>query len=274
MASLDPPLKRVWTTLPPALKDVLRPALKGAATALRTLVGAQALDHAIGRVSVPHLTKAKLKRSFAQQGEDLILDRILTRVLGRDVREPGIYVDVGAFDAVDHSVTYLLYRRGWSGVVFDPSTRTQRSFRRRRPRDTFVNAVVGAEDGVDVDFFIPAASTGDQSLVSTKYPDDAGGFDKVTHRQVNLNHALSRAGVEKIDVLTIDVEGAELEILETLDFDRFRPSVIAVEIHGNDLARCLESPEARLILKRGYQAVGSAVITQFFVRRDEMASDD
>ena len=49
-----------------------------------------------------------------------------------------------------------------------------------------------------------------------------------------------------------------------------KPSVIAVEIHGNNLEECLKTDEVRLILERGYQFVGSAVITQFFVRKDEI----
>jgi FkbM family methyltransferase len=230
------------------------------------------LHHSIGKVSAPYLTKSALKRSFAQQGEDLILDRVLTRVLHKDIFKPHTYVDVGAYDAIDSSVTYLLYLRGWNGVVFDPSSFTQKSFKRWRKRDVFVDAVVGNEDGVDVDFYIPKYSLSDQSSVSTKYPnlEKIDGFDKLVFRQVNLNSELRRQGLSKIDVLNIDVEGAELEILKNLDFDFFKPSVIAVEIHGNDLEECLKSDEARLIISKGYQFVGSAVITQFLARKDEI----
>ena len=73
-----------------------------------------------------------------------------------------------------------------------------------------------------------------------------------------------------VDFIKLDVEGAELEILKSFDFDFFKPSVIAVEIHGNNLQECLKSDEARLILGKGYQFVGSAVITQFFARKDEI----
>ena len=96
-------------------------------------------------------------------------------------------------------------------------------------------------------------------------------FEKFTFRQVNLNDELKRQGIKKIDFLNMDVEGAELEILRTFDFEYFKPSIIAVEIKGNNLAKCLKSEQAKVILKNGYQAVGSAVITQFFVRKDEVA---
>ena len=130
---------------------------------------------------------------------------------------------------------------------------------------------MGNEDGVDVDFYVPKYSLGDQSLVSTKYPTSKNyDFNKFVFRQVNLNSELRRQGLSKVDVLNIDVEGAELEILKSFDFDFFKPSVIAVEIHGNNLQECLKSDEARLILGKGYQFVGSAVITQFFARKDEI----
>lgn len=254
--------------MPKDLKDFLRPTIVVLLKFVLGVVGAQSLKKPIGKISVPHFTKSALKRSFAQQGEDLILDRVLTRVLRKDVFKPHTYVDVGAYDAIEHSVTYLLYLRGWNGVVFDPSLSTQKSFKRWRKRDVFVNAVVGNEDGVDVDFYIHKRN----SLVSTKYPNSekVNDFDKLVFRQVNLNNELRRQGLSKIDVLNIDVEGAELEILKNFDFDFFKPSVIAVEIHGNNLEECLKSEEARLILDKGYQFVGSAVITQFFARKDEI----
>ena len=267
-------LKKVWRSLPQNLKDFLMPLIIVLIKLISSVFGLQNLNHSIGKVAVPYLTKFLLKRSFAQQGEDLILDRVLTRVLNKNVSKPHTYVDVGGYDAIDTSVTYLLYLRGWRGVIFDPSQSTLRSFKKWRKRDSFVNAVVGDEDGIDVEFYIPKRSLGDKSSTNTKYPDTQRleEFNKVIFRQVNLNQELRRQGIQKIDFLNIDVEGAELEILKSLDFEFFKPSVIAVEIHGNNLEECLITDEARLILERGYQFVGSAVITQFFVRKDEISA--
>ena len=265
-------LKLVWRKLPRKMKTISKPIIIRWITLISSALGFQFLRHPIGKVSVPYFTKSLLKRSFAQQGEDLILDRILTRVLCKDVSKPHTYVDVGAYDAIDHSVTYLLYLRGWKGVVFDPSVSTLKSFKIWRKRDVFVNAVVGEEDDVDVEFFIPKSSLDDQSLTGTKYPreENLNDFKRMVFRQVNLNKELKRQGVKKIDVLNLDVEGAELEILRSLDFELFKPSVIAIEIHGNNLEDCLKSDEAQMILGKGYQFAGSAVITQFFVRKEEV----
>lgn len=272
-------LRNFGELLPAKVKKVIAPPFRAGRhwakvtkKRIHLLFARQYLPQSIGHAPVPWLTRAQLKKSFAQQGEDLILDRILLKLLKRDLYSPGLYVDVGAYDAVEHSVTYLLYLRGWSGVVFDPSLTTKKSFQFWRTRDIIVDAVVGNVDGINVDFYLHNVSMSDQALGSTKYPSQHGewNFRKITHRQVNLNAELKRQGVQKIDFLNLDVEGAELEILESLDFEFFKPSVIAIEIHGNDLVKCLQSDEARVILSKGYQAVGSAVITQFFVRRSEI----
>jgi len=62
------------------------------------------------------------------------------------------------------------------------------------------------------------------------------------------------------------LRGGELEILRSLDFNKFSPVIIAVEIHGNDVQKCLLTEEAQLILSKGYRLVGCTVITFFFVK--------
>ena len=92
--------------------------------------------------------------SFAQQGEDLVLDRIISRILNQKLSITGNYVDIGAFHPIEHSVTYLLYLRNWTGVAIDASTKTASEFAKKRPKDSFFQCVVGREDNIDVDFLL------------------------------------------------------------------------------------------------------------------------
>lgn len=147
-------LKHYYKLLPKNLRNYLTPKIVKFINLLSAIFAVQRFGDPIGRVRIPYLAKNYLKKSVAQQGEDLILDRIITRILRRDINTKGIFVDVGAYHAVDHSVTYLLYLRGWHGIVFDPSVVTRNSFRSLRPNDTFVKAVVGEDDNVEVDFYI------------------------------------------------------------------------------------------------------------------------
>ena len=260
-------LKKIWKKLPVDYQRSLRPLAEKLFYLVCLVTGRQALLHSIGKVSIPFVAKPYLKHSVAQQGEDLILDRIITKVLNWDISESRFYVDVGAYHPVDHSVTYLLYCRGWKGIAFDPSSETHKSFHFYRRKDCFVQAVVGDEDGAEVELFTPNNAKG-RCLINTKYPANKDDCTVKINKQVNLSDELIRQGVEKIDVLNLDVEGAELEILQTLDFNKFSPTIIAIEIHGNDIQECLKTEEAQLILSKGYRVVGCAVITFFFVKKD------
>ena len=205
-----------------------------------------------------------LKRTFAQQGEDLTFERIWSRVLKSDLRKPGVYVDLGAFHPIDHSVTYSLYLRGWRGLALDASSETKKLYSKYRPRDIFVNAVVGREDADEVSFFFH--KSGDLSLINSKYPEDKENYIERKLRQVNVNTTLLENKITTIDFLNIDIEGAELEILETLDFEQYSPKVIAVEMHGNNVVKAIKNPISKCLFKHGYSLVGVNVITYFFVK--------
>ena len=264
-------LRKIWKYLPLSYRLKLRPVVENTWSLFCSIFAIQNLEYPVGRVSIPYFAKHFLKRSVAQQGEDLILDRILTQQLKYDLKEPGHYVDIGAYHPIDHSVTYLLYRRGWRGIVFDPSSATRDTFNKWRRGDQFVQAVVGDVDGIEVDFYI-AGETTDMSLHNTKYPKEKKNYKVKKFRQVNINKELERRSFPKIDVLNIDVEGAEFEILNTLDFNKYSPVIIALEIHGVDVSQALKSEEARLVLSKGYRLVGCAVITYFFVK-ESLISD-
>ena len=219
----------------------------------------------IGIIYTPFMRKSYLKRSFAQQGEDLTVDRIWQRVLNNEVNKTGIYVDIGSYHPIEHSVTYLVYLRGWSGLVVDASPKSCDLHSKYRPKDKVVNAVVGSEDLESIDFYFHKFD--ELSLINTKYPNDKSEYVKTSLPQKNINSILVSAGIEKIDLLNIDIEGAELEVLEVLDFDRYQPKIIAVEIHGNNIQDGLDTEVAKILLSKKYILVGVNVITYFFVRK-------
>lgn len=205
-------LKVLFKRLPLHIQRKLRPSVEKIFYLMSLITFRQALFDSIGKVSISPLAKPFLKRSAAQQGEDLIIDRLLTRLLKINLNETHTYCDVGAFHPIDSSVTYLLYKRGWRGIAFDPSIDTQKLFKFWRPRDEFVAAAVGQTDNTTVSFYVPK-NVQNRSLSNTKYPSQFDQFREVKVRQVNLNEELKRRNFNKIDVLNIDVEGAELEIL-------------------------------------------------------------
>lgn len=217
----------------------------------------------VRREALPRGHHRFARNSFTQQGEDLVLERVLRSVIGMDPGEKGTYCDVGAYHPLRGSVTNRLHIRGWRGISFDASAKSERLFGRYRPSDQFVQAVVGKEDETEVSFYLADEGNG-YSQLNSKYPVSQDGFVQVSLRQVNLTAELSRLGVSQLDVLCLDIEGAEHEVLASFNFRRFKPSVIVVEIHVEDLSQVVGGPIGTLLMEHGYRLVASCVITHFF----------
>jgi FkbM family methyltransferase len=140
----------------------------------------------------------------------------------------GRFVDVGAGDYRHHSTTYFLERhRSWRGLAVDANADYAAGYARFRPRTTFVTAFVGGRDGGQADFAIarnPLFSSGVLPL-----PADAVVRRTRVPRRT-LGGLLAEHGIARVDFLSIDVEGAEAEVLAGLDLRRWRPALVCVEV--------------------------------------------
>lgn len=175
-------------------------------------------------------------RAYSQYGEDVYAVSKF-----RNKRD-GFYVDVGAYHPHLYSVTYALYKRGWHGIAIDPNPITKVLFNIFRPRDTFVCTGVGKGVRVYKQFNDGAYNT---------FVDGEGG-------QVlcSLADILSKHRVTSIDFMNIDVEGMDLGVLQTHDWN-ILPKVISVEAEiGSQIQQYLEG--------KGYVLSGFLGLTLFF----------
>lgn len=221
-----------------------------------------------------------LKDSVAQQGEDVVLERIFEQVICDKIYKSidRTYVDIGAYHPIEHSVTYILYKKNWRGIVFDPSESSRDAFKKFRPKDKFICAAVGAEDNIDVNFYFNSGSNSklnmgvDLHTSNTKYVKEGLEEDYTSKKvkQVNLMQELKRNNINKIDFINIDAEGAEIEILKKFDFLTYKPLVVAVEIHGNNILSAINSEIAKILFKNNYRMVASTVITYFFALEEKI----
>ena len=170
--------------------------------------------------------------SYSQMGEDLVLQFIL-----KDTEWSNFfYVDIGANDPVKYSNTYAMYKNGASGICVEPNPSLAKSIMKKRPRDIVVNAGIGTSDNHDADFYEmtwPAFSTFDADqaeVIEKKY----GGLNKVERvtriRLLPVSNLFREVRNNKIDFLSLDVEGLDLEILCQWDFERYAPKLICVEL--------------------------------------------
>jgi FkbM family methyltransferase len=164
--------------------------------------------------------------SYAQNGEDIVLWRVLQHI------ENGTYVDVGAADPTEFSVTKAFYDRGWSGVNVEPAPEFVEKLHQQRPRDTTVALCAGEDEGPITLHLVPG--TGLSTLSDEHLGVIADEKFEIVDLQTEvkrLDNILDSAQLsdQEIHFLKIDVEGAEETVLRSIDLGRWRPWVIVVE---------------------------------------------
>lgn len=218
----------------------------------------------------PHILKTRLKlflgkgsvRSWGQNGEDAVVQSLLHGI------KNGFYVDVGAYDPVLYSNTYAFYRRGWRGVVIDANKEKQNLFAALRPRDTFVHTGIARDTGMKTyyRFSDGAYNTFDaidaEKCKTQNYPQFIDE-EKVAVRP--LVGILREQRITNVDFLNIDIEGLDMEALESYDWS-MPPRIIAIESRAFNPDRPADDPAYRFLKEKGYVLVGLATYTLIFTR--------
>jgi FkbM family methyltransferase len=194
--------------------------------------------------------------SFSSAGEDMIL----RHVIGSDKMD-GFYVDVGAYDPVVGSNTHFFYLNGWRGINVEARPGSRALFESVRPRDINLEVGVSKEPGRLTYYFISDDST--MNSFSREFLEHTGAIDTVT-REITvpvmpLSEILAShlpAG-QAIDFMSVDVEGHDLQALESNDWDRFRPRFVVVEDKEIEAER---SEVVRFMRGRGYTVCAQNVI--------------
>ncbi|HWH11942.1 MAG TPA: FkbM family methyltransferase [Solirubrobacteraceae bacterium] len=159
-------------------------------------------------------------------------------------KHPGVFVEVGGFDGYRYSNTYFLERfRGWRGVLIEPIPESCALCVRERPRSQVFNCALVGPDGpssLTLRYSGPLSAERGKPRTAVEIGlATAFGWEEpyeVTVAARSLTAVLEEAAVGEIGFLSIDVEGAELDVLRGLDFDRFSPGFLLVETNGAEVA--------------------------------------
>ena len=88
-----------------------------------------------------------LKKKYSKNGEDLYLEKIFRN------KNNGIYLDIGAFHPYRFSNTFLLYKKGWSGINIDINKEAIELFNIARPNDINLNIAIGSKNGKQIFYY-------------------------------------------------------------------------------------------------------------------------
>jgi len=190
---------------------------------------------------------------YAQQCEDLIIDELL------DHQRVGTYIDIGANDPVFLSNTKRFYDRGWHGINVEPNPHLYRKIVEARPRDLNMNIGIG-NYGNRVPFYIYEPHQLSSFIPMT------GIMNRLRNRHTKLKAVVSLRVrplsdlphfSHEIDFMSVDVEGNEIEVLKTNDWEERRPKLLIVEITYNerDILKYIDSIGYDLVFKNAINGI-------------------
>ena len=191
------------------------------------------------------IKKPYCELSYSQEGEDIYLQNIFQNVTS------GTYVDVGAHHPLRFSNTLWAYKKGWTGINIEPNLAVEDLFKKYRAKD--INLFVGISDK--------------EGKLDYYCYDEPGlnGFDKETHSDIpvkevkevevrRLDSIFEEQSINHIDFMSIDVEGYEISVLKSIDWNKVNIEYLLVEqlISINEI---FYSEEYKYLADLGYELV-------------------
>lgn len=209
-------------------------------------------------------------RYYAQEGEDIILARIF------DHKKNGFFVDIGAHHPTRFSNTYYFYKNlNWSGLNIEPNPEAMTLFQLKRRRDINLNFGVASivETLEFYQFDEPALNTFSKSMLDERLSTTPYKHIGTKSIQVlPLSEILDRHLTPNthIDFMTVDVEGLDLEVLQSNDWEKYRPSWVLAEQLGIDNIENLDFEIHSFMKSKNYQLFAKTYNTLFYKNRDPL----
>jgi FkbM family methyltransferase len=201
--------------------------------------------------------------SYSQAGEDLLIQSILNK-------KHGFYVDIGAHHPQRFSNTNLFYLKGWKGINIDPMPKSMELFNIDRPRDINIEIAIG-EKATEKEYFIyeeKAFNTMDKDVHESLSKRSIKVSSKVKIKCESLEAILDLHLKEStnIDLLSIDVEGFEMEVLKSNNWNKYVPELIVLENSEQSIDKIQNDNTNVYLEDLGYSLVTFTPLNKFYLR--------
>lgn len=201
--------------------------------------------------------------SFSQEGEDVVIDRLLEH------KEIGFYIDVGAHHPVRFSNTFKFYVRGWHGINVDAMPGSMKKFDKIRPRDINVEAGISDIPGTLLyyDFEEKALNTFDTDRANACIQKGYKLEQQISINTLDINSLLEKylPKEQLVDFIDIDVEGFDDRIISSIDWYNFCPTLVLVENPqlDNSMNEVTFFPQ---LISAGYRMIAKTGLTCIYYR--------
>jgi len=203
---------------------------------------------------------------YAHNAEDVLLRRVFGD------KSDGFYIDVGANDPVELSLTKHFYDLGWSGVDIDANPRFAAKLRRARPRDTVLNVGISDRRGTLNFHEFPPEWDGLSTFNETEAKRHLAEGRSYTLREVGtitLADVFREHAARVVDFLSIDVEGHEAQVLQGADFSICRPILLVIESTRPLSSEATHGLWEKIVLDSGYLFATFDGLNRYYVRRED-----
>lgn len=220
-----------------------------------------------------YLQNRRFRRSYAQVGEDLIIDYAC--------KELGIgtptYLDIGTYDPTYSNNTYFFYLKDGHGVCIEPNPDMFRLIQKKRSKDISLNVGISPVANTSANYYVMTSPF--LNTFSKEEADEAVANKELKTRQkiekilkiplVTINSIMETYFPHDVDILSVDTESYDLDILRSLDFKRFCPRIICVETLRYDANGNLQkSPDINdFLIKQGYFLYADTRVNSIFIKK-------
>jgi len=159
-------------------------------------------------------------------------------------KNDGVFVDIGAHDGLTLSNSFYLEQLGWTGLAVEPIPALFEKLQKNRSC-ICVNGCIAQQNGKRtfrqiegyaemLSGLVDEYDAKHLARIEREIAQHGGSYQEIEVDCFAFNSLMKAHGISKIDYLSIDVEGVELEVLKGIDFSQLQISVIGVENNYSD----------------------------------------
>jgi FkbM family methyltransferase len=200
---------------------------------------------------------------FSQSGEDAILKGFFGNKLGN--KKKGFFVDIGAFHPTHGNNTFFFYINGWNGINVDAAPGSMIPFNKERKRDINIEVGVSKTEGEKTFFYLGKDSS--MNSFSEQFIKEDRKLESKIQSEIKIQTLRLDTLLDKylpqnqeIDFMSVDVEGMDLEILESNNWAKYTPKVIVVEMQAQKMVEVFDNEINVFLVSKGYEPYAKTLL--------------
>lgn len=197
--------------------------------------------------TVSPINEYYLYQEYAQDGEEMYLKERFLR------QKTGTYIDVGANHPFRFSNTYWAYKKGWRGINIEPDIMNYRLLCNARKDDININCGISDVE-TEVDYYIFKENALNTFVkAEIRHMDNLQDIRKISMKR--LDSIMNQYNMYNFDFIDIDVEGMELNVLNSIDWNKASIGCILVEQRNMTLENVIKSDVCSFLKDKRYTPV-------------------